>query len=121
MPVLEPTKGVLILLPGSNPPFIVQTVTSCFTDKTVLRHIKPKVQREQIKVCVIHGRLNVLSVVATTSFNPKKPHKFYHVSCTNCVEFKHVNHRWYIQPIVEKEPQEHEEQDPFGRTVTMAM
>ena len=64
IPVLEPTKRVLILLPGSNPPFIVQTVTSCFTDKTVLRLIKPKVQREQIKVCVIHGR-NVLSVVPT--------------------------------------------------------
>ena len=112
MPVLEPTKRVLILLPGSNPPFIVQTVTSCFTDKTVLRLIKPKVQREQIKRCVIHGRLNVLSVVPTTPFNPKKPHKCYHVSCINCGEFKHVNHRWYIQPIAEKEPQEQEEQDP---------
>ena len=32
MPVLEPTKRVLILLPGSNPPFIVQTVTTRFTD-----------------------------------------------------------------------------------------
>ena len=46
-------------------------------------------------------------------FNPKKPHKCYHVSCTNCGEFKHVNHRCYIQPIVEKEPQEQEEQDPL--------
>ena len=45
-------------------------------------------------------------------FNPKKPHKCYHVSCTNCGGFKHVNNRWYIQPIVEKEPQEQEEQDP---------
>ena len=46
-------------------------------------------------------------------FNPKKPHKCYHVSCTNCSEFKHVNHRCYIQPIVEKEPQEQEEHDPL--------
>ena len=46
-------------------------------------------------------------------FNPKKPHKCYHVSCTNCGEFKHVNHRCYIQPIVEKEPQEQELQDPL--------
>ena len=45
--------------------------------------------------------------------NPKKPHKCYHVSCTNCGEFKHVNHRCYIQPIVEKEPQEQELQDPL--------
>ena len=46
-------------------------------------------------------------------FNPKKPHKCYHVSWTNCGELKHVNHRCYIQPIVEKEPQEQEEQDPL--------
>ena len=45
-------------------------------------------------------------------FNPKKLHKCYHVSWTNCGEFKHVNHFCYIQPIVEKEPQEQEEQDP---------
>ena len=42
--------------------------------------------------------------------NSKKPHKGYHVSCTSCCgEFKHVNHRCYIQPIVEEELQEQED------------
>ena len=44
--------------------------------------------------------------------NSKKRHKCYHVSCTSCCgEFKHLNHRCYIQPIVEEEPQEQED-DP---------
>ena len=45
--------------------------------------------------------------------NSKKRHKCYHVSCTSCCgEFKHLNHRCYIQPIVEEEPQEQED-DPL--------
>ena len=45
--------------------------------------------------------------------NSKKRHKCYHVSCTSCCgEFKDVNHRCYIQPIVEEEPQEQED-DPL--------
>lgn len=44
--------------------------------------------------------------------NPKKPHKCYHISCTNCGEFAHVNHRCYIQPIVEEPPREQQE-DPL--------
>ena len=35
------------------------------------------------------------------------------MSCTSCCgEFKHLNHRCYIQPIVEEEPQEQED-DPL--------
>ena len=37
LPVLESTKHVLIVLPGSNPLFIVRTILSCFMDKTVFR------------------------------------------------------------------------------------
>ena len=45
--------------------------------------------------------------------NSKKRHKCYHVSCTSCCgKFKHLNHRCYIQPIVEEELQEQED-DPL--------
>ena len=37
LPVLESTKHVLIVLPGSNPLFTVRTILSCFMDKTVFR------------------------------------------------------------------------------------
>ena len=40
--------------------------------------------------------------------DPKKPHKCYHVTCTNCGEFKHVDHRCFIQPVVKKDPIEEE-------------
>ena len=40
--------------------------------------------------------------------DPKKPHKCYHVTCRNCGEFTHVNHRCFIQPVYPEEntPQE---------------
>ena len=36
-------------------------------------------------------------------FDPTKPHKWYHVTCTNCGEFKHVNHGCFIPPVQPKE------------------
>ena len=49
-------------------------------------------------------------------FDPTKPHKCYHVTCTNCGEFKHVNHRCFIQPVQPKEDtaQEDEFEDPMA-------
>ena len=40
--------------------------------------------------------------------DPKKPHKCCHVTCTNCGEFKHVDHRCFIQPVVKKDQIEEE-------------
>ena len=42
--------------------------------------------------------------------NPQKPHQWYHVTCRNCLEFSHVNDRYYIQPV---QPQEDIPQDDF--------
>ena len=49
------------------------------------------------------------SLLCPLPHHRNKPHNCYHVSCTNCGEFKHVNNRCYIQPIVEEEPQEQED------------
>ena len=49
-------------------------------------------------------------------FDPTKPHKWYHVTCTNCGEFKHVNHRCFIPPVQPKEDtgQEDAFKDPMA-------
>ena len=49
-------------------------------------------------------------------FDPTKPHKWYHVTCTNCGEFKHVNHRCFIPAVQPKEDTTQEDafEDPMG-------
>ena len=39
----------------------------------------------------------------TYKFNPKKKHHCYHTLCPNCKEVTHVNHRCFIQPIVDED------------------
>ena len=49
-------------------------------------------------------------------FHPNKPHKCYHVTCTDRGEFKHVNHRCFIQPVQPKEDTTQEDafEDPMA-------
>lgn len=93
---------------GLSLPFIAPIVIACFVERTVLKPIKSKVKRERTRVFVNPGR-NVYFAVVTTISILKKPHKCYHVSCTNCGEFAHVAHRCYIQPIVKPTPEEQED------------
>ena len=69
-----------------------------------------KKSKEETSICESWKKCLICS--AEYHFDPKNKHKCYHVSCTNCGEFKHVDHRCYIQPIVEKPPQE-QQQDPL--------
>ena len=57
-----------------------------------------------------------LKCSAEFHFDPNKPHKCYHVTCTDCGEFKHVNHRCFIQPVQPKEDTTQEDafEDPMA-------
>ena len=44
-------------------------------------------------------------------FNPKKKHRCQHALCHNCKQVTHVNHRCFIQPIVDEEKTDSEDAD----------
>ena len=69
-----------------------------------------KKSKEEKSIC--ESWKKCLICLAEYHFDPKNRHKCYYVSCTNCGEFKQVDHRCYIQPIVEKPPQQ-QQQDPL--------
>lgn len=114
LPVRVRIRRVLILPPGSSLPLIAPIVIASFMVPIVLKPIKPKARRKMTKVCVNRG-VNVYFAVPSTMCSP--PHKCYHITCTNCGAFKHVSHRCFIQPTVEKPPkeqqEEEEEEDPL--------
>ena len=72
-------------------------VIKSFTDRTVITHTNEEriVFAADLKKC--HECCQVYK------FRPKKKHHCYHALCRNCKEVTHVNHRCFIQPIVDED------------------
>ena len=60
-------------------------------------HKKKGKKKDDKSICEIWRKC--LKCSAEFHFDPTKLHECYHVTCTNCGEFKHVNHRCFIQLV----------------------
>ena len=114
LPVFEQIRPAQIMLRGSSQPLNVQTATANFMAKIILKPTKKGKKKDEKSICESWRKCWKCS--AEFHFDPTKPHECYHVTCTNCGEFKHVNHRCFIQPVQPKEDTAQEDafEDPMA-------